>query len=71
MKKTNVIIIILMLLVLGLSGYIVYDKVLSNNGDNTNYQNNNNQNDENDNDSLSTICTVENYDDKLIQALHV
>lgn len=43
MKKTNVIIIILTILVLGLTGYIVYDKVLDAE-ENNNYQKNNNTN---------------------------
>ena len=51
MKKTNIIIIILIVLVLGLSGYIVYDKVLYTE-ENNNYQENNNTNkdDNNEND---------------------
>jgi len=60
MKKTNIIIIILMLLVLGLSGYIVYDKVLNTEDGNTNYRDNNNQNDGNEVDNNNQDVNIEN-----------
>lgn len=48
MKKTHILIIsILIILVLGLSGYIIYDKVLKKETGNNNYQENNNQTNDN------------------------
>ena len=60
MKKTNIIIIILMLLVLGLSCYIVYDKALTAEDGNTNYQDNNNQNAGNKVDNNNQDIDIEN-----------
>ena len=69
-KKTNIITIILLILVLGLSGYIVYDKVLSTKEGNTNYKDNNNKTDGNDNNSLSAICTLDEWDASYLKDLH-
>ena len=49
--KKNILVIILTILVLGLAGYIVYDKVLNTEEKNINYQENNNLNQGNNNNS--------------------
>lgn len=65
--KKNIIVIILTILVLGMAGYIVYDKVLSTKEENNNYQenNNNNQNQDNNNkgqeDNIYEMKTTKTY----------
>ena len=66
MKKTNIITIILAILVIGLTGYIVYDKVLSkeetpNNNENTNINQNNNNNEEENEDEVNNLNTIKTY----------
>ena len=69
MKKTNIITIILTILVIGLTGYIIYDKALSkeetpNNNENTNMNQNNNNNDDmqnEDEESNNTSATIKKY----------
>lgn len=55
MKRENIIIIILLILTLGLSGYIIYDK--TNNNEIDQEQTNNETNNENQNNNNSSITT--------------
>ena len=52
MKKSNIVIILLLVVVFGLSGYIVYDKILSDNKENDKALTDNKENDNKENDNI-------------------
>ena len=61
MKKTNIITIILAILVIGLTGYIVYDKVLSKEETPNNNENTNINQDDNNNSEDYSLKTIKKY----------